>query len=77
LGIDAFLIEANQIEIHDTVAQMQEIMAQASRQVLNGFEIRTDVELIDYPNRYVDERGTTMWKMALRQLEQIKKEARI
>ena len=74
---DAFLIEADQTEIHHTVKKMQKIMAEASRHVLNGFEIRTDVERIDYPNRYVDERGITMWKTALLQLEQIKNGARI
>ena len=74
---DAFLIEADQTEIHHTVKKMQKIMAEASRHVLNGFEIRTDVERIDYPNRYVDERGITMWKTALLQLEKIKKGARI
>jgi DNA polymerase I len=58
---DAFLICAplNQVE-HD-IAAMRAAMAQASRDVLGGFELRTDVSRVLYPNRYSDERGAEFW----------------
>jgi hypothetical protein len=31
--------------------------AEASRVVLNGFELGTDVKIVGYPDRYMDERG--------------------
>jgi hypothetical protein len=36
-------------------------MARASRDVLGGFELRTDVKRVLAPDRYVDERGRAMW----------------
>ena len=54
------LIEAPTTEIQRAVGVMQDAMADASKIVLAGFVIRTDVEFIHYPNRYVDERGVEM-----------------
>jgi hypothetical protein len=68
---DAFLIEADLADLESAVAEMREVMAEASRKVLNGFEIRTDVEIIRYPDRYRDERGAQMWRIAIEQLERI------
>jgi hypothetical protein len=36
-------------------------MAEASRIVLNGFELGTDAQIVRYPDRYMDERGAVMW----------------
>jgi DNA polymerase-1 len=37
-------------------------MAEASKLVLNGFELETDVTVVRYPDRYMDEdRGAVMW----------------
>ena len=36
-------------------------VAQASRTVLAGVEVRTDVSLVRWPNRYSDPRGEVMW----------------
>ena len=36
-------------------------MAEASRSVLSGLEVDTDVEVIRWPDRYGDERGQVMW----------------
>jgi hypothetical protein len=36
-------------------------MAEASRIVLDGFEVNTDVEVIKYLDRISDPRGTVMW----------------
>lgn len=58
---DAILIEAPTSEIETAVAQTQQIMAEASRIVLDGFEIRTDAVVVRYPDRYRDDRGKRMW----------------
>ena len=36
-------------------------MADASAAVLDGFQIRSDVKVTSFPNRYEDERGADMW----------------
>jgi DNA polymerase-1 len=41
-------------------------MREASRIVLNGFELGTDAKIIHYPDRYMDERGTLMWDRVMK-----------
>jgi DNA polymerase I len=62
---DAFLICApiDQIEAH--VATMRAAMAEASRVVLSGFELRTDVKIVRWPDRYMDQRGVVMWQRVM------------
>jgi DNA polymerase I len=54
-------VEAGVDAIEEAVAQTRQCMAEASRVVLKGFEIRTDAEIIRYPDRYMDPRGQRMW----------------
>jgi hypothetical protein len=73
---DAFLICAPLERLDDDVARMRACMAEASRSVLNGFDLRTDAELIRHPNRYQDPRGAVMWDRVSRLIaEQPKKKA--
>ena len=58
---DAILIEAPLDDLEKTVRQTQDLMVDASRIVLDGFTLRSDAELIRYPDRYSDKRGQTMW----------------
>lgn len=58
---DAILIEAPLPELDAAVATAQAAMAEASRIVLAGFELRTEAKLVRYPDRYEDERGRQMW----------------
>jgi DNA polymerase I len=58
---DAFLICAPIDRIDDDVAKMRAAMDEASRAVLGGFELRTDVHIVRYPDRYMDPRGEVMW----------------
>jgi DNA polymerase-1 len=58
---DAILIEAAADQIEEQVATAQRYMAQASADVLNGFELRSDAYVIRHPARYEDERGVEMW----------------
>ena len=45
--------------------RMQDIMREASRIVLNGFELGTDATVVRHPDRYMDERGTVMWQRVM------------
>jgi hypothetical protein len=86
---DAVLIMAPIEEIEAAVAAMREAMAEASRIVLDGFEVRTDCpaeydehgepvpfpQIIRYPKRYMDERGERMWKVVTELVEEAEEEA--
>jgi hypothetical protein len=43
------------------IATMRAAMAEASRAVLGGFELETDVSVTRWPDRYMDPRGKVMW----------------
>ena len=59
---DAVLIEASLEELDVKVKQAQELMREASRQVLGDFELTTDADIYRYPERYRDEeRGGKFW----------------
>lgn len=63
---DAVLIEAPLATIDAEVERARAIMAEASRIVLGGFEIGTDVEIVKYPDRYMDEAGEDFWNTVTR-----------
>jgi DNA polymerase I len=70
---DAVLIEAPIERIEADVKLMQEIMRRASRIVLNStadgdHELRTDANIIKYPDRYTDKRGAEMWNEVMDKL---------
>ena len=59
---DAVLIEAPLDELDERIGQAQELMREASRQVLGDFELTTDADIYRYPERYRDEeRGGAFW----------------
>jgi len=58
---DAILVEAPLEELDDCVAKTRELMAEASEIILDGFRLRSDADIIRYPERYMDERGEIMW----------------
>jgi len=62
---DALLVEASADAIGDVVAETQAAMAEASRNVLDGFELQTDAEIVTWPNRYIDSRGVVLWDAVL------------
>jgi hypothetical protein len=62
---DAVLVEGPTDTIEQTVAAAQLAMREASAIVLGGFELETDAEIISHPKRYMDERGTEMWRLVL------------
>ena len=52
---DAVLIEAPLDELEERIQQAHELMREASRQVMGGFELTTDADIYFYPERYRDE----------------------
>jgi hypothetical protein len=67
---DAFLICAPFDRLDATIAAMRAAMAEASRVVLGGFELGTDVSITRWPVRYMDPRGTVMWERVVKLLPQ-------
>jgi DNA polymerase I-like protein with 3'-5' exonuclease and polymerase domains len=62
---DAILIEAAARDIDEEVAATRADMEEASRIVLDGFALRTDVKIVRYPDRYIDKRGERMWELVM------------
>jgi DNA polymerase family A len=58
---DAILIEAPLERLDATIRTAQEAMAEASRVVLAGVGLRTEVQRFRHPERYTDKRGSVMW----------------
>jgi hypothetical protein len=67
---DAFLICAPIGLLDADIAAMRAAMAEASRIVLGGFELGTDVAITRYPDRYMDGRGRIMWERVMGLLDQ-------
>lgn len=59
---DAVLIEAAISDIDDAVRETQRAMREASEVILAGFSLRTDADIVRWPERYADERGAEMWQ---------------
>jgi DNA polymerase I-like protein with 3'-5' exonuclease and polymerase domains len=66
---DAILIEAPLADIEEHVAALQACMREASRAVLDGFELGSDAKIVRWPDRYTDKRGEVMWDTVMRLLD--------
>ncbi|MDA0577488.1 MAG: DNA polymerase [Verrucomicrobia bacterium] len=62
---DALLIEAPLDELDEAIATAKSLMKEASRIVLDGFELGSDVKAFRYPERYMDKRGVVMWNTVM------------
>jgi len=52
---------------------MRQAMETASRIVLDGFSLRSEVQQkIRYPDRFVDEKGAETWRWLMESLSQLK-----
>jgi DNA polymerase I len=58
---DAVLIFTSLDRLEANIAAMRAAMAEAARDVLAGFELGTDVTIVCWPARYMDDRGAVMW----------------
>jgi DNA polymerase-1 len=59
---DALLVEADADQLDQVIDATRTAMAEASRKVLAGVEVGTDVTTVYWPNRYADPRGQVMWQ---------------
>jgi DNA polymerase-1 len=66
---DALLIEAPLGELDQAIATTKSLMQEASRIVLDGFELGSDVKEVRYPGRYMDKRGEVMWSKVMDLIE--------
>lgn len=67
---DALLIEADATDIEQRVVELRACMDEASELVLGRGKIcRTDVEIVRYPDRYMDDGGESMWRVIMELLE--------
>ena len=66
---DAILIEAPLAKLDDIVKQSQLVMRDVSSTVLNGFHLESEVKVVRYPERYMDERGIDMWNSVMSVLD--------
>lgn len=69
---DAILIEADESEIDQAAEIATECMTQASRYVLNGFELTSETEVIRYPNRFLGDADLGFWNQVISINEKVK-----
>ena len=75
---DSFIVENTIERIEQTVAELREIIRQASRDLFGGFELRADykpeTDCVCYPDRFVDEReredGMRHWNWFMTLIEE-------
>jgi hypothetical protein len=67
---DALLLVAPLDRLDGDVARLRACMAEASRIVLDGFEVGTEAKLVRWPDRYADPRGAEMWARVTRLLDE-------
>ena len=63
---DAVMITSSIDRLQHDIAVTQAAMAEASRIVLNGFELRTEAKIVRFPDRYSDARGAVMWARVMK-----------
>jgi hypothetical protein len=73
---DAVLICGPLDRLDADIATMRAAMAEASRFVLAGFELATDVKVVRWPDRYMDPRGRHMWDRVSSLVAQAEPQAR-
>jgi hypothetical protein len=67
---DALLIMAPVDAIEAAAAATRAAMAEASRIVLDGFEVRTEAKITRHPERFTDKRGARMWNVVTQLVEE-------
>jgi DNA polymerase-1 len=73
---DALLVHAPLDRLEDDIRTTQAAMAEASRIVLKGFELSTEVQRVRYPDHYMDQkRGRKMWDKVWTHIDQIERRA--
>ena len=65
---DARLIQAPLNLIDKADLDTQQAMEEASELILKGCRVKTDIEVVRWPDRYFDERGAGMWSKIMKLL---------
>jgi len=68
---DAVLIEATTESIDLDIETTRQAMQEAGEVVLSGLTLRTDVDKIVFPDRYMDPRGKSMWGDVMEALSEL------
>ena len=70
---DALLVMAPIERIDEVVAATQKAMANASKVVLDGFELRSEAKIFAHPDRFMDPRGESMWAKVWEIVEELER----
>jgi DNA polymerase-1 len=73
---DALLICTPLDRLDQDVTKTQEAMREASRIVLDGFELAADAKIVIHPDRYSDPRGERVWATVSTLLSEAETEVR-
>lgn len=68
---DAILIMGDIEKKDHTIQTALEAMYDASTDILGNLTLRCDVEIVEYPNRYIDKRGEDVFAKVMRILEEV------
>jgi len=74
---DALMILTPPERLEADIERTRRCMAEASRVVLGGFEIRVDAKVIRWPDRYFDPRGRVMWERVCKLIEKPRSHAAV
>jgi DNA polymerase-1 len=69
---DAFMAEAPADQIEDVAVQLNQVMRDASRTILRGYELRTDKQIIKPGEHFFDKRGKKMWDTVTKLVAKLK-----
>jgi len=73
---DALLIEAPDELIHEHAQVAQDCMKKASEIVLHGFALGSDIRILTYPERFLDEDSQPFWDQVMSLMAQAKATSR-
>jgi DNA polymerase I-like protein with 3'-5' exonuclease and polymerase domains len=72
---DALMIECDEKMADKEIEMARKLMCDASEIVLGaGNRLKTDVDIVRYPNRYIDQKGAETWNLIMRILTDVKQE---
>jgi hypothetical protein len=59
---DAFLVEVKTPDLASTVDTVKDAMSEASKAVLDGFDLRVDARTVTFPDSLLDDAGRSIWE---------------
>jgi hypothetical protein len=71
---DALLLCAPLGEIEEQAHELEQVMARASMELLDGVALRSETSITVFPDRYESEKGHDLWELTLKMLEEVKSE---